>query len=164
MEEEKIVESVLSKLPDNIVDKAIEIISGRICKRCMKLLSKAESEFELCKRCESLSKGAIEFERQNSINRLMVNIENIREEIKFKQHQIDTKEIVETRVIKREANGTPTLIDGYLEDKKPEFILKNEIRQNKNQVDVYKGQISLIEKARKEDEATDNKGDKGKTV
>jgi len=100
-----------------------------------------------------LKKAQVEFDRKRTKQINAVRIVNINRDILFKQNQVDTGEIVETRSIHRLPDGTATIVDGYIDHLKPKHILQNEIDEAKNKVEFYEEQIKQIEQIEEEENA-----------
>lgn len=131
----------------------------KICTRCKTEIKSGN----LCERCEKLRKEQIEFERMKAEKFAEMQISNLGRDIGFKQDQIDTGEIIETRVIKFANTGEPTIIDGYLSNVKPKYLLENEIDELKLKQQMFKEQIESIKKAEEEDAKTaDSRTEGGK--
>ena len=137
---------------DIIVQKLFDKIYANICKRCMRI---KDTPGEFCGRCQGIEKDSIDFERAKKRNMLTTNIANLENENKFKQEQIDTDNLVETRIIKRSETGEPIIMDEFVGGLKPKYILENEIRQNKAQLDLYEKQLDLLKKAEENDKNDD---------
>lgn len=132
---------------------------SKVCEECGKHI---EFDRKYCPDCEKKRAINMKFHRMKTKALAGVNINNIQRDVDFKQGQIDSEKIIETRVVKISDSGSPIIIDGYVNGVKPKHILQNEIDSLKAQQEMYRKQIQEIEKAEEEDEAAET-GDKEST-
>lgn len=85
------------------------------------------------------------FDRKQTKLRKQSQLRSIERTIKFKQDQIDSKNIVETQSIHYIPDGTAVRVDGYKDNLKPEFVLINEIDNLNTQAEGIKDQLKNIE-------------------
>lgn len=90
------------------------------------------------------SEEQIAYNRKITKERNSVMIQNIQREIDFKKEQLE-KEIIETISIHRIPDGTAIRVDGYLDGKKPKFIIENEIDSLNQRIEEFKDQNKNIE-------------------
>ena len=137
--------------------KIEESIQKWTCRRCGVRL---EEEGKFCEKCAELEKEQMDFNRKKTRLNAETQIENLERYINFKQEQVVTGKIVETRIVKLSSTGEPTIIDGFVDSTKPKFILENEISELKGRQELFKEQLKGLKKAEEEDETSSSEGDK----
>lgn len=92
----------------------------------------------------------IEYERKIRKERLEVEIGCIQRDMAYKQNQVDTGLITETRAINQIPGNPAIILDGYSDGLKPKHILENEIEQHKLRIKEKEEQIANIKKLEEE--------------
>jgi len=135
--------------------------NGQPVNRCQMCKGVITNDKTHCEKCEVLKAEQTARERKESIEKGGINIKIIQREIAFKIKQLETG-ITETRSIHKIPDGSVVTVDGYVDNLKPEFIIKNELDLLNYNIETYKRQIADIKKAEEEDaRETSNSGDKG---
>lgn len=117
------------------------------CKQCGKEIT----EGEFCNgECSKMFKDNEQAQRQISKERYEKEIIFFEREIKFKQDQIDSKNIVETRMVNIIPGQPAIIVDGYKDGCKPEFMIQNEIDQKNQQIKERKKHLEDIKKIEEE--------------
>lgn len=93
------------------------------------------------------------YDRKVSKIRLNTQLKQWGREIDYKQKQIATEIITETRTIHKLPDGTTTIVDGFTDGLKPKHIIENELDQLKAMIEMNKEQLAEIEKAEEEENA-----------
>lgn len=106
------------------------------------------------------SEEQIAYERKITKERNSIMIKNIQREIEFKQEQLISG-IKETRTINRIPDGTAVTVDGYIDNKKPKFMIENEIDALNQRKKEFEQQIKDIEEI--ENDNTKNEGEASNT-
>ena len=115
--------------------------------------AKEEAGQPVGKSSEQLKKERVQrqYDRKVSLSRLAVRIGSIARDITYKMKQIETGIITETRSIHKLPDGTAAIVDGYVDELKPKFIIENEVDYLKNEMDLIKEQIEETKKSMEED-------------
>ena len=108
-------------------------------------------EHKFCsKNCIEIFKVNIEEQRNISEERATKQIEFLEREIGYKDNELKT-EITETRVLNTIPGQPSVILDGYVDGKKPAYIIQNEIERNEQLIKEQRKQIKNIKLAREED-------------
>jgi len=91
------------------------------------------------------------YDRKITKIRLGVQEKQLERDIIFKLAQIESGEITETRTIHKLADGTMSIVDGFINNLKPKHILENEVDELKARVEMFKEQLIEIKKAEEEE-------------
>jgi hypothetical protein len=160
--EERICKRVVSQVEDEMIGKiakkAVEELKNKICRRCHNLLEEDEKN-NFCKRCWEIEKDTRKMQRETQKKYYEIEIENVKEQIRDKQDQVDTNKVREVKYTVKSQNGEVSIIEGYIDQLKPPFLLKTEINHLNNQIDMFKKQIEGLKKAQKDEDT--NFGSKG---
>lgn len=117
------------------------------CKRC----GGSTEEGKFCEKCDVLEKEQMDFNRSKTKMQSQVQISNISRHITYKEEQVKSNTVQETRIVKIADNGEATIMDGYIDQIKPKFLLENEIDELKVRQELFKQQLKAIERAEEED-------------
>ena len=128
-----------------------------ICEQCGKILVEGIKERlggqdkNFCnKDCVKLFKTNLESSRITIEERCKTEINFLNREIGYKQNQLKN-EITETRTINTVPGQPSTVLEGYVGELKPAYIIENEIEKAKQLIKEQKRQIENTKLAREED-------------
>jgi len=105
-----------------------------------------KAQEKLKQRIEESKKSAeqIAYDRRVTKERNKVMVDCIKRELDYKQNEL-ANGITETRTIHRIPDGTAVSVDGYIDNKKPKFMIENEIDTLNQRIKEFEEQIKNIE-------------------
>ena len=132
---------------------------GGQCDQCGKQLKEeifskkiGGTEKRFCSRdCIKLFEVNISAQRIIQKERMENDINFLNREIDFKKEQIQSGNIVETRMINQLPGQPAIIIEGYKEGTKPSYILENEIESRMQRIKEIKRQMDNITEMEEED-------------
>ena len=129
------------------------------CEQCAKPIKELKkeriggTEHKFCnKDCIALFRTNIEAQRVISEQRAIRQIKFLERELDYKENELKT-EITETRELTKLPGQPSVILDGYVDGKKPAYIIQNEMERDQLLIKEQKQQIEDIKLARKEDAA-----------
>lgn len=137
-----------SQMIERAKEEILTDMKKHSCKRCGVRTEEGEN---FCEKCNVLEKEQMAFNRSKTKMQSQAQISNIDRHIKYKEEQVRNNAVTETRIVKIADNGEATIIDGYMDNMKPTFLLENEIDELKVRQELFKQQLKAIERAEEED-------------
>ena len=127
------------------------------CEQCAKPIKELKKEriggieHKFCsKDCIALFRTNIEAQRVISEERAIRQIKFLEREIDYKENELKT-EITETRELTKLPGQPSVILDGYVDGKKPAYIIQNEVERDQLLIKEQKQQIENIKLARETD-------------
>jgi len=93
---------------------------------------------------QKISEEQRAYDRKIKKERNKIMTTNINREIEYKLLQLDNG-ITETRTINRIPDGTAVVVDGYVDNLKPKFMIQNEIDTLGQRVKEFNEEVKAIE-------------------
>jgi hypothetical protein len=138
---------VRKELIEQAKKEILHDLNKHTCKRCTIRIE----EGSLCEKCQRLEDINMEFNRSAKKHDFENQITGMQREIEFKQNQVDTGNIVETRAVRIGNDGMPTIVDGFVDGVKPKHLLLNDIDNLKTRQKLIEKQLKALKEAEEED-------------
>ena len=123
--------------------------------RIMGKASKQVSRFQ--RENPQMSPVQMQYEREQTRKRLEVNLKCYEREAAFKQGEITSGNIIETRAVNQVPGQPAIILDGFKDGLKPAFAIQNELDQIKLHIDSIKEQLENITKAEENAKTTNSR-------